>query len=91
MTDRTIQEQGGTAFPAQFYDERAIGMTLRDYFAVRVLPMAMEQWKNADAGEDGGGLFDWGLISDGAIASDCICAAEMAYSMADAMLEARTR
>lgn len=25
------------AFPAQFFDERATGMTLRDYFAAKVL------------------------------------------------------
>lgn len=28
---------GGPAFPAQFFDERATGMTLRDYFAAKAM------------------------------------------------------
>ena len=31
-------KDGGPAFPAQFFDERATGMTLRDYFAAQALP-----------------------------------------------------
>lgn len=31
------KETGGPAFPAQFFDERAIGMTLRDYFAAKAM------------------------------------------------------
>lgn len=34
---------GGPAFPAQFYDERATGMSLRDYFA----GLAMQGWANS--------------------------------------------
>lgn len=34
MTDK---ETGGPAFPAQFFDERATGMTLRDFFAAQML------------------------------------------------------
>ena len=33
-------DTGGPAFPAQFYDERSTGMTLRDYFAAK----AMQGW-----------------------------------------------
>jgi len=33
MTDKT----GGPAFPAQFFDDRATGMTLRDYFAAKAM------------------------------------------------------
>ena len=28
---------GGPAFPAQFFDERATGMTLRDYLAAKAM------------------------------------------------------
>ena len=31
------KETGGPAFPAQFFDDRAIGMTLRDYFAAKAM------------------------------------------------------
>ena len=31
------KETGGPAFPAQFFDERATGMTLRDYFAAKAM------------------------------------------------------
>lgn len=37
MTCRSDKQTGGTAFPAQFFDERATGMTLRDYFAAKAL------------------------------------------------------
>ncbi|SEO79198.1 hypothetical protein [Nitrosovibrio sp. Nv6] len=33
----SIEDNGGPAFPAQFWDERATGMTLRDYFAAKAL------------------------------------------------------
>ncbi len=33
----TNKQTGGPAFPAQFYDERATGMTLRDYFAAKAM------------------------------------------------------
>ena len=31
------KETGGPAFPAQFFDECATGMTLRDYFAAKAM------------------------------------------------------
>ena len=34
---------GGPAFPAQFFDERAIGMTLRDYFMAHA-PVEPQPW-----------------------------------------------
>lgn len=57
------KETGGPAFPAQFFDERATGMTLRDYFAAKAMSywlcipidkeqlnkVAIESYKVADA------------------------------------------
>ena len=31
------KQDGGPAFPSQFFDERAMGMTLRDYFAAKAM------------------------------------------------------
>lgn len=38
-----VDKNGGPAFPAQFFDERATGMTLRDYFAVQALPVLIDK------------------------------------------------
>lgn len=62
--------------------KNADGMTLRDYFAVKALPMAIAKLTD----EDG---FEWATFDDGGPASDQILAAEYAYTMADAMLKAR--
>ena len=76
---------GGPAFPPS-NPGYAHGMTLRDYFAAKALPSAIESWKNQDALEPDGGFFVWmSYKSD----DDCFPAAELAYRMADAMLEAR--
>ena len=66
-------------------------MNLRDQIASSVLPLAIEHWKNCDAGEDGGGVFTWADHRDGedTYSYDCLNAAENAYHMADAMLVAR--
>jgi hypothetical protein len=41
----STNETGGPAFPAQFFDERATGMTLRDYFAAKAMAsMCNETW-----------------------------------------------
>jgi hypothetical protein len=81
-----MMRDGGPAFPAQHYDlaEGEHGMTLRDYFAAKAMPMALAEYRmltergeNEPMGEDWGILF--GLSSVAAIA----------YQLADAMLEAR--
>jgi hypothetical protein len=36
------------AFPAQFWDERATGMTLRDYFAAKAMQAFMSGWIGRD-------------------------------------------
>lgn len=43
MNDKQI-----LAFPAQFFDERATGMTLRDYFAAKAMQAAATNPKGAD-------------------------------------------
>ncbi len=82
-----MMKNGGPAFPAQHYDlaEGEHGMTLRDYFAAKAMPMALAEYRmltergeNEPMGEDWGILF--GLSSVAAIA----------YQLADAMLEARS-
>jgi len=39
-----MSNTGGPAFPVQvkFFDQRTTGMTLRDYFAAKVLPRCLE-------------------------------------------------
>ena len=64
------------------------GMTLRDYFAAKALPLAIAHWRLLDAAEDGGGVFAWSFDE---ITSDCHAAAELSYTMADAMMAARER
>lgn len=67
-------------------------MNLRDQIALRILPIAIEHWKNCDAAEEGGGLFTWEDCRDNkdTYSYDCLNAAENAYHMADAMLSARS-
>ncbi len=39
------KETGGPAFPAQFFDDRAIGMTLRQYAAIKLkVPDSGTDW-----------------------------------------------
>lgn len=63
------------------------GMTLRDYFAAKFVPMAIEHWRNCDKNEPDGGVFQWSTEIDDD--DDCMPAAELAYRMADAMMVAR--
>ena len=65
------------AFPAQFFDERATGMTLRDYFAAQALT----------------GAQIWDAVLNGKEATQFAGGvnklAEVSYAVADAMLKAR--
>lgn len=87
------QETGGPAFPSHGSMGEVVqeGMTLRDRFAIRALPTAIEHWKNCDVDEEEGGRFEWDDYIDGkdTYSADCLHAAEWAYHMADAMLAAR--
>jgi hypothetical protein len=74
---------GGPAFPHEYkYSdgtaERAVGMTLRDYFAAAALPVASVQVERAIAA---GGTF-------GKVSLEQILA-EASYAIADAMLKER--
>ena len=60
------------AFPAQFWDERATGMTLRDYFAAKAM-----QGMFASDTKDWNSQQEWQTR------------AEVAYSMADEMIQVR--
>lgn len=71
------KETGGPAFPAQFYDERATGMTLRDYFAAKAMQII---WDAYDKGYCGLNDKDEPNVKT---------IAEGAYQIADAMLKAR--
>lgn len=66
--------EGGPAFPHSPSHQQFSGMTLRDYFAGKALPLAWQAFES--------GYFD----ADGRI-NDTV--AECAYQMADAMLKAR--
>lgn len=75
MSDKS----GGSAFPRAGHHEngngKTDGMTLRDYFAAKAMPLA---WR---AAEDG--YFDTGEDSINSDVATC------AYQIADAMLKAR--
>ena len=75
----TNKIDGGAAFPQSGYEQWAPegGMTLRDYFAAKALPLAWDAMKEGyfDSEEDS-------LNLDVAVCS---------YQMADAMLEARNK
>lgn len=70
---------GGAAFPQSGYAQWAPegGMTLRDYFAAKSLPIAWDAFER--------GYYDAGGYSSNSAAAEC------AYQMADAMLEARNK
>jgi len=72
----SAQDNGGPAFPAQFYDERATGMTMRDYFAAKAIVVATKWEEVAPTYSSRGEPTFRGI-------------AERAYLMADAMLAAR--
>jgi len=57
------------------------GMDLRDYFAAKAMPLAME-WLKRIYGEELGGTWSWD-------AEDAEEIAITAYMMADAMMKAR--
>ena len=73
-------ETGGPAFPFAFTDESRVsdGMTLRDYFAAKAMHAMVR-------GALHGTVF--GDTDEGA--RNCAIYADVAYSMADAMLAAR--
>ena len=74
----TIKDDGSSAFPSpHFADKELQGMSMRDYFAAKALPVA---WK---AFEDG--YFDSGEDSINEDVAAC------AYQMADAMLKERAK
>lgn len=72
------EKTGGPAFPAQFFDERATGMTLRDYFAAK----AMQGLVSIELTEQNIDLFRRDADGNPSVSLT-------AYYIADAMLEAR--
>ena len=93
----TTHNNGGPAFPCEVgpaSDGHTIqtgnmqwmqpGMTMRDYFAAKAMPLAFQYWRECTNGVDGDFVFsrteDEGEMD--LIAADC-------YQMADAMLKAR--
>jgi len=65
-----------------FPDERNFGISIRDYFAARALPLAM-QMRTDDYNKEMGKDWNWDIGED---AEDI---AKLTYKLADAMLEAR--
>ena len=70
-----------TAFPWTHDDISCTGMTLRDYFAAKSMPVAMETLRQ-DWTKDEGEEWYWGH-------SELELLADHSYAMADAMLKAR--
>jgi hypothetical protein len=91
-------DNGGTAFPERTYEYDGQnnvlpydtpGMTLRDYFAAKALPIAFDYFRRIDSTDAGGSLndtydFEW---ENG----DINTVAEYAYALADAMLAKRAK
>jgi hypothetical protein len=84
MTQATNHNTGGAAFPMSWVKQEAPnlnvileqrGMTLRDYFAAKAMPVVITDWLNT------GDIFQDPEIAE-VIARDC-------YIVADAMLKAR--
>lgn len=90
MTETTKLNDGGPAFPAPArFDTEAdswdcdphfTGMTLRDYFAARAMPMAVERLRHNYTID----MDDWYWTDD-----DFDAVADHSYRLADAMLRAR--
>lgn len=74
-------DDGGPAFPAQFFDERATGMTMRDYFAGNAMQGELSALWSEDGSVSGVNLD----ASDHSIEQ----LAKHWYRLADAMLAAR--
>lgn len=94
VANTAVSEVLKSAFPIPLDDRPGsypaeAGMTLRDYFAAKALPLAIQSLNNLknDSWDDS---FAWHSKDDGdEPSSDQELAAEYAYSMADAMINAR--
>ncbi|MCG7388794.1 hypothetical protein [Pantoea sp. ACRSB] len=69
------KEKDVSAFPYHIGNKGALGMTLRDYFAAKLMHAVIGSLNGSVTGEEKPGDFDY--------------YAECAYQMADAMLRAR--
>ena len=82
-----MSDTGGPAFPKYSWDRLAQqikvidGMTLRDYFAAKAMPIALQQYTQTC-----GAITDWHDIG-----GSLSCVAGDAYRLADAMLKARDK
>ena len=85
----STKDNGGPAFPCDVFDpevngpEQHEGMTLRDYFAAKALPIAAQSLKRTYNIELGN---DW-MWDD----EDWEAMAEYSYKIADAMVKERAR
>jgi hypothetical protein len=81
-------KDGGSAFPSTQYANgisptgHSVGMTLRDYFAAKAMQVVLKDQYENDM------FIGEGYGPDGMYEDIC---AEVAYTMADAMLKARER
>ncbi len=84
-------ETGGPAFPCERQKNwTSAGMTLRDYFASKALPICYQFWTNDYYHPDAADAEDRVKEDRGVFDSDTkIVIADCAYEMADAMLERR--
>lgn len=87
------QNNGGPAFPQHGYESQdekhwnseecgGAGLTLRDYFAAKAMPLAMDDYKRRTLGIEEP-VAAWDELYD------LSCIAADAYRLADAMLAAR--
>jgi hypothetical protein len=76
---------GGSAFPTPAHNLQNDGMTLRDYFAAKVLPSLYLDYVNEQRME--GERIKIGSPHDPGVSAECL--ARECYAIADAMLAAR--
>lgn len=75
-----MKDTGGPAFPTDHNKNVAEGMTLRDYFAAKALPVAYDFWRRDLAGNPNDHDAHWDQMGSWV---------EGAYEIADAMLAER--
>jgi len=86
---RDINKTGGPAFPSHgdMGEVTQEGMTVRDYFAAKAIPLSWADWETAVKNTD-----EWGEEDIPFFPSECFChIAEDAYAMADAMIAERDK
>jgi hypothetical protein len=83
------KDTGGPAFPTPAHNLQNDGITLRDYFAAKAVPISYQFWMNDYFHPDASDAEIRAEEARGDFSGVITLVAETAYEMADAMLKAR--